>query len=1774
MEMTEIMRKNILFVLLIFLTSCLVEEVPRNMRKSKLSTKKTPAKNPTFGSAGELYWYTSQNNGKLVSISRENTSIVYLRGRLIHDFLKYKTNAAKKYCIVSDFILPDNTKTQLRVQAIPITFTNFSNQTLERLLRLDLKSSSESKDRCSGDLPFTENNIISSTVISSTNPATGTAATSFQNSDICPSCSTQISSSHISLYEENTDTNGNIPLTKDNKVSKEKLSLLGFGIEILSPNISSQIGDSRCNNSTCKATGFDCCLNNQCVNDGGVKPGASSYPDYDQALQDVISDSKNKVFYPHIYYICPNYAQDVPSTPPSSDNNLEQAQWNFKQDGYYYDCLEEGKKDTPDFVNNNVCSTSDPSADSYPYLSYLDSSKQTTVCYGEQPEDCHKKIRDIVWKRCGCKADPLPESPDNLLCPNYSLRPIKNLVGTILRFECEVPNIDPSETPFQELEIKLNGRTTPHRFFKKTDGSSVDDMTSFILSTDQSKDQEGDIFFYQDNKGKTEPEMSAYSMNAILGPINVSLDAAVPAKVLNVEYDRQYIISAIKGFFTPCPQCKKDTWLSSLTAYPFSQNGKGIQAAGYSTKRYSYENNISNGNYEDTIFGRACWLPPTMIAFSHVKNPDLQTQRKNRLETQAALFINGYQRDWYGFNKGSIVGSFDGVSWFSIGNGRRVTSTSTKLFLAFNAPFADLSDPTSTTVSVMVDLGSNSVSQFDYNPSLGIDHPEQNKGGSCRQFHQCVKDFDCVAKLGWEYSCADVSKLVSSWPKFDKDSNEVANEQIDKASFSTILSKFPPSGSTTKRCVYRGAGSLCKRNFKDDLDKKYQKLFTCAPNFYCASYGDNVFNDKVMRVPNLYSSIQYGQQANTLGRPEKYVGATAILPDSAKSSIIHHASLYSSDTSDFGLCRPGKKIITTTTTSPVIDQHQNPDSQKRTDYISQISSCDETSTGANRVITCPLFERDIKSINYGNYITDITGDNSNNLVTPEYQKELHYQNSCGGESIYNDKSTFERIEAKRIDSLAFLEEQTLVGSACLRRAGSICHTDLDCTPNILHEREALTLDKSYFGNTDAEHDYWKESLVCGQAQKQPSLTDYDYEKYDMTKNRCCREVGKDITIYTQYKKGVNDPDLIPEQGTGNDDLSSDTLPHNSPSTDGRYSRFSIIDFVDATSVNDATPDPYSQLPILRTESDGTPDTPKQFQWKTIHETARRSCCGGGWIRKFADDTNDWTQNPRINFDVAAFSCLNYMSPVSFYPPTNNCSTNSSTSCLDSDAVSTKNYNKDVEKLCLSPEYGGCIQVSIPSVAGYELSYPTDSTNDDTKMDTTPTETPVTGSPVKQLMSFESPYMPTPYANPTPIASSGPYNYFATRSLHDAVSFYLPIYIGGKSNINSVSIKYVSDQTTWSETAIEDPAYCDPTITPNKTNPRAFSNPERWCIETLTNGYQIFHIKADQSADNPDPNENDPWNYAGVEINFNPIGTTIFKYDPSDTGPSYKTTATSDTRLNPGNALYYLTKLSRFELMGIPQIFYEPIYCNTDRSQLVENIFSISPHTRTQFEKSGTSFQYDRTKNYSSGRSLGQIYDYETGSALDQTNDISNPDGHIVLQDKVMLGKVFSPHKFKCCMKLGETAPSKESCCSNYTVSEKNEVGQTVEVCKLPPGTNLNVYFNRFVSGEGHGKTLPAGGLSESNYIPETGEPKLNRETFNKLEALGREYCYDKKIRRGAAFGYFYPEPNSGFFEQEQTPDQSRKYSIIDSVLDSDTLNDTGTTRFLQGFRWNHHIYCQ
>ena len=66
------------------------------------------------------------------------------------------------------------------------------------------------------------------------------------------------------------------------------------------------------------------------------------------------------------------------------------------------------------------------------------------------------------------------------------------------------------------------------------------------------------------------------------------------------------------------------------------------------------------------------------------RNQMLVKKSSDKVKGTTALYVNGYRRDWFGFNKGALIGSFDGVRWFAMGGGRRVTAKSTKLFLAMN----------------------------------------------------------------------------------------------------------------------------------------------------------------------------------------------------------------------------------------------------------------------------------------------------------------------------------------------------------------------------------------------------------------------------------------------------------------------------------------------------------------------------------------------------------------------------------------------------------------------------------------------------------------------------------------------------------------------------------------------------------------------------------------------------------------------------------------------------------------------------------------------------------------------------------------------------------------------------------------------------------------------------------------------------------------------------------------------------------------------------------
>jgi hypothetical protein len=164
----------------------------------------------------------------------------------------------------------------------------------------------------------------------------------------------------------------------------------------------------------------------------------------------------------------------------------------------------------------------------------------------------------------------------------------------------------------------------------------------------------------------------------------------------------------------------------------------------------------------------------------------------------------------------------------------------------------------------------------------------------------------------------------------------------------------------------------------------------------------------------------------------------------------------------------------------------------------------------------------------------------------------------------------------------------------------------------------------------------------------------------------------------------------------------------------------------------------------------------------------------------------------------------------------------------------------------------------------------------------------------------------------------------------------------------------------------------------------------------------------------------------------------------------------------------------------------------------------------------------------------------------------------------------------CCLKLGSETSDSGRCCSGFAKDKEGALttGSTaIKICKLPDGANLNVYFNRFVSSEGISKDDPGGGLLDADFVVETGEPKNEGEVQTKLTLLGEAFCNNGKVRRGGAMGDFYGEPNTGFYRQEGSQEESRIYGIVDSLNDYNEVTGTGSNYFRAGYRWNHHIYC-
>lgn len=1584
-----------------------------------------------------LTWFASGLTvSGFITQNATDTASFYLRGTAVQNYITNNSKEGSIFCVVASFSSTNVAikKQQLRLRALPITLLGTS----EKVLRIDTASSSDNQSFCGGD------GISSFTASGALIGLINAADAAYTFADICPTCTSSFSSTKINIYESVTGT-----ITPSTVVSQSSVNTTGLGIKVDSTNNASSPSNS-CSTSQCQTQGFDCCLDGQCVKDGVLRsnPEAALYV---PAVLDVAKDYLNFKNWPTVYYVCSENTGNEPPDDGSSDTDpVDDAKKQLEADIADYNCLEEYK------------------------------ATQTEV----QCVPDHQTVQLNTWKKCGCLIDLATNTPIDPRCPDYGLKAIKDASDTIVKIECDVPPVISDPKPFQNLDINVSAKTAPHRFFA-LNGATYDDLSEVPSGTNQ----EGTEFSYLDDINKVAPVTTSYEMNAVLGQMSLALDQALPATAIDLDLDQSYIISATSAFYTPCEQCQKDPWFVAFSAQPEIFHGNGLGWTGYTTSRTTFSDNNTTGNYEDTLFGRACWLPPTMIPLTHRKQGNKDLQRQHRLSAQAALYVNGYQRDWFGFNKGALIASFDGVKWFSVGAGRRVRSTTKKLFLAINAPFADLAQPTSYSVTVIQDLGGQSASDYDYDFNKGLTDSGQNAGASCQYMHQCNVDNDCVTKLGWEYACADVNDLQTNWPVYDINADEKANSEKSSVSFNDILFAGI-NGSNTKRCVYRGSGSLCKLDYSTGLAKENtKKLLTCAPNFYCARLDSSSFSDELKREPNQPSTVLFGQGANVLGRPKNYIGGTKSFTTEIKANLLANLQAYDATATEatVGVCLPGKSLGT----SSHLAQHQAKDNAKRTDYISQIGSCDSSATGDARISSCSNIGPD------GNY---------DHTLSTASTRERHRQNMCGGESKTGTTSTFATIEAGVLSGSIAINTPSVTQSACFRRAGSSCQTDLDCAPNNLHAEVANTLDKNDFGGTLAELNFWKEELVCGQSQTKPVLATSaiaDYLNFDLAQNRCCREVSKDFTMYSTITgTGANQ---ISGYESDNTTLDTNQYAYLDPSANGRYSRYAVADR-SLPTVDDPTTTALPQVTV-----DAANDVTAE-QWKTIAQTGELTCCGGGFVRKFDDGTNDWSNRNRLRLSPENFACLNYSTEL--YKQENA-------------GAQKSNWTLDYTKLCLYPGTTdsdgngllGCIQNNIESefvessitapiafpgigAAATLTTYPGDDFDGSGTIDP------------QIIIKDHVFYPPTLYqsgsifTNNLLIFRDAP-NFDNVSIKDEVVTFYLPSYI---TNIG---------QITAARAELRGEGFADTTITLQNTFPAEADctygnlisatdpdpNADNWCIGR--DGTRLFFAARVESDGNP----GNDWTFGWLEVDF----TT-----------DYNAAATT-----PGSDQFYEDKLARLELLGVPQMTYEPVACNDNSANLVPGIFT--PTTTAAFAT------LDTPGN--------KVHYKEDGST-------------------VALGKVFAANDFKCCSKLGSTVNSAQKCCSGYGASVDGQTGLT---CKLPSGTNLNVYLNKFISSESIVSDNIELSMTDDDFNSETGYPKYSETVYAKVRAIGQAYCDKGTIKNGGAFGKFFPQPNNGSF----IGDGGESYnSIVDSIFDFDQDTNAGYGAFMAGFRWNLHQYCE
>lgn len=1754
----------------------------------------------------EINWLDQNLTSTQITVTVQNRRSVLLVGDEVHAFLTQDDNFNATYCMQVNF--QTNTSpipNRFRVRLTP----TFSNSTVPgeviRSFQVNLDSQ-VGNDICNKS---TIETIGGSSVVVLANDSSyvDSISSSYFSSvdgddipnvydldDICPSCSRAISSESAILYKLNSSNN----LLE--RVDTTQVAYNNLFLRVSYSGDSNSVGN--CSNTTCQNSGFDCCIDGQCVNDQGViLSGVQANPSgFMSAEREKFSNPVWYRRYPEFYYICTETPIEEPSDP--SDNEPEDpigdAEDRLIAQTADFECLEELRANTQ--------------ADPF-HRNPINSSATYSKCLitdAESGETLHfENVLRRLYETCAC-SDQSSLAQSILVCPAYIYNPVfqqdslGNQTETIAAFTCGTIPSAQTPLPFEDLNVEVSSRTAPHRFFN-VDGDEIDPIVG--AEAGASTVIEGKEFRYLDD-GFIFPRNDTFNMNSILGQMTVDLSGAQPARLINLEFNKQYLISTKSGSHIPCPGCANDPWNSSFSANPATDQGVGLRSIGFTTRRDLFGSNSTGGSYADTAFGRACWVPPTMLPFSHDEKTTQQAQRLARLETQSAMYVNGYQKDWYGFNKGALIGSFDGVTWFAVGKNRIVTASSDKLYLAINAPFSDLAASNTHIVAVQEYDFTSTGSLFDYNPELELNDAAQNEAASCQENHECETDAHCITKLGWEYTCADVSLTQTKWPEFNVvgADEEVANSRVGSIASFLQQGALPPGGSS-RRCVYRGAGAPCRVDAHNIESEALRENLTCAPNFYCAAVDTpNVFNTEVARFGTVLERIVesknhlFGLDANILGRPKHYIDSSTLtsLPLAVQQSLRENIQLMDTSAVNVGLCRPGKKLPAYASTTDTRDweqsvQHEAADPLKRTDYISQIAGCNSALYTDLRYSSCPILDNEGNYINtQESFLNDNFIDSQTGLTFSKENATAIYsfsQNACGLESLSADASpsisttseflanfsAFRTIEGRSLASSTTITGQTLVRDACLRKAGAVCHTDLDCSPNRLMVDAVNNMPASFFGN-EAERQYYREPLSCTQATREPRVGEDNFNTYTLHNNRCCRPVGSELTMFTEDSSDLT--------ASASQNLRSDIFGSLDPTNPNRYSRYSVVEAsIDRSTGQSLLTRPSANTQDLNNDKilDNTVNITNTNQWRTLHETAARTCCGGTWVRQFRGGGHDWSNSrSRLSLNPSNFSCINFRSPLA------------RTENPSAFGLTEGNLGRDRLNFCTDPtqNLGGCIEVPSGDIDDFSIIRPTLNLVNATMLIDSDSDVMATLWP-SNPWAFHK-LIPSDEVT-TDVNGSNLVMDWTVADRSEAtrtnISTIIPSFIAFNS-ISEITIELENpDGTSFGTCAEVVPSsyscpadrfgICSASDPWNAAGDAACNATGASCCYMYNSGTRALTVSHPNSTQlNSAANFGSNGNILSARLSFAAPGTLLWEQIRAG-AVTVDDESVSDHRRSstPGNALYYLKRLSKLEYLGIPQMTYEPIYCNDNYQNLVPGIFDDSSFGQA-LQTAADFLNHDRTFI---DPTADQPWNFDSAPAPHNANGLNQS---LVANSELINSQLrnrapFSDNKFQCCLELGSQTDDASQCCSGTAVDEDGNTtsptGELSLTCKLPNETDLNVYFNKFVSGEGLREFDINEPLELDDFDPKTGEPLTTTSVLTKLTALGEFFCESGTVRRGGVFGNFQAKPFGPLREPTTGVSGDTQFTIVDETGDLGSINNrlTGRQIFDLGYRWNHHVYC-